>query len=682
MKIAFVEIAGFRGFKDLTRFNFDPGFAVLTGRNGVGKSSVFDAIDFALTGSINKYQVKGAKGGGLDNHIWWIGDGTPLEQYVSVGFVDDAGGPVVVRRSREKGLETDESTISGRLCTSPESGPDWAQTLMQTSLIRDEMIAALSLDLSEQARFSAVQAAMGSPKGTDHSERTRLLLKTAETARNAQESRVNALQADLGRALGTLTEVRSAAISSSELAEAGRLIGAVLGTDFAAGVDATAKLRSVVTERRVSIAELQAVATEAEGSASEYAYFSSPASQNDLQSLLTEQSTLESSLPVAAGRMKTAQAVLDSERELDSLTVHLSALLEHGEAVGLIEGHCPLCDAVRGNEDFSSALLALRTRLSESGERARLASLELQNATLDLAKMEESLANAKRNVELLVARQTILEEKQRVLSSVLAKYAITLPSLDPATLRQAILRRREETASLEQALSILEASSAADRIASSETRVANFRTASEAEQAKLNTAERALEVAKQIDKASKVVANELLTEQFDTVLPLLKELYLRLRPHAEWREIETDIAGHVRASLNFTVGDGKNPQFLFSSGQRRAAGIAFLLAIHMSRPWCAFQTLLLDDPVQHIDDYRALNLVEVLSAIRRTGRQVIVAVEDAALADLLSRRLRSTANDGGKRFELSVATDGSATIANEVRLLPLPSSILEAAEAS
>jgi len=28
---------------------------------------------------------------------------------------------------------------------------------------------------------------------------------------------------------------------------------------------------------------------------------------------------------------------------------------------------------------------------------------------------------------------------------------------------------------------------------------------------------------------------------------------------------------------------------------------------------------LLDDPVQHIDDYRALNLVEVLAAIRRTG---------------------------------------------------------------
>lgn len=682
MKVAFVEIAGFRGFKDLTRFNFDSGFAVLTGGNGVGKSSVFDAIDFALTGSINKYQVKGAKGGGLDNHIWWIGEGKPNEQYVSVGFVNEAGDAVVVRRSRDRGLETDESTISGRLCSSPEAGPDWAQTLMQTSLIRDEMIAALSLDLSEQARFSAVQAAMGNPKGADHSERTRLLLKAAESARSAQESRVNALQADLGRALGALTEVRSAALTSSEVAKAGRLIASVLGSDFASSADAKTKLRASITERRMSISELQAAATEAESLAVDYTYFGSQASENDLRSLLIERETLQSALALAAGRAKMADAVLAAERDADPLTVHLSALLEHGEAVGLIEGHCPLCEAPRGSEQFGAALLALRTRLADSGERARLALKELESSTSDLRRVEEDLANTNQNVEAFAARRTISEERRRVLSNVLSKYAVNVPDLDPAKLREAILRRREDTASLEQALTILEASSAADRISTSESRVVNYRAASEAEQAKLNVSERALEVAKQIDKTSKVVANELLAEQFDTVLPLLKELYLRLRPHAEWREIETDIAGHVRASLNFTVGDGKNPQFLFSSGQRRAAGIAFLLAIHMSRPWCAFQTLLLDDPVQHINDYRALNLVEVLSAIRRTGRQVIVAVEDAALADLLSRRLRSTANDGGKRFELGVATDGSATISNEIRLSPLPSFVLEMAEAS
>jgi chromosome segregation protein len=228
---------------------------------------------------------------------------------------------------------------------------------------------------------------------------------------------------------------------------------------------------------------------------------------------------------------------------------------------------------------------------------------------------------------------------------------------------------------LDQALIMAQTSAAADRLVATQTRVNNLRDSSEAETARLDSLSRALEAAKQIDRANKVVANELLTEQFETVLPLLKELYLRLRPHSEWQEIETDIAGHVRASLNFTVGDGKNPQFLFSSGQRRTAGIAFLLAIHLSRPWCTFETLLLDDPVQH-------NLVEVLASIRRTGRQVIVAVEDAALADVLCRRLRSVIGDEGKRFEMAIGLDGSAKILSETHIRPLPSSVMQVAEAS
>src|SRR5882757_3107124 len=126
-----------------------------------------------------------------------------------------------------------------------------------------------------------------------------------------------------------------------------------------------------------------------------------------------------------------------------------------------------------------------------------------------------------------------------------------------------------------------------------------------------------------------------------------------------------------RGSLNFSVGDGCNPQFLFSSGQRRAAGLAFLLAVHLSRPWCRWQSLLLDDPVQHVDDYRALNLVEVLAAIRRSGRQVVVAVEDVALADVLCRRLRSSNEGGGRHFELRTATSGTAEISKRHDIHPM-----------
>jgi chromosome segregation protein len=110
--------------------------------------------------------------------------------------------------------------------------------------------------------------------------------------------------------------------------------------------------------------------------------------------------------------------------------------------------------------------------------------------------------------------------------------------------------------------------------------------------------------------------------------------------------------------------------------------LAFLLSIHLSRRWCGWRTLLLDDPVQHIDDYRALNLVEVLSAIRRTGRQVIVAVESQALADVLCHKLRSTQIEPGRRFDLTMSATGSSSIAQAQDIVPMPREILRPAQAS
>jgi chromosome segregation protein len=52
-----------------------------------------------------------------------------------------------------------------------------ATTLMQTTLIRDETTAALSLDLPEHARFAALRSATGGLRGKDHTRRTVELLE-------------------------------------------------------------------------------------------------------------------------------------------------------------------------------------------------------------------------------------------------------------------------------------------------------------------------------------------------------------------------------------------------------------------------------------------------------------------------------------------------------------------------
>ena len=99
------------------------------------------------------------------------------------------------------------------------------------------------------------------------------------------------------------------------------------------------------------------------------------------------------------------------------------------------------------------------------------------------------------------------------------------PADDPARARQLLLRERERVASLEKALLILESSTAADRVESLEGRVMALRNQIERLTAQFADAEAVVETVRQIDASTKAVAHELLTEQFATVMPLLKELY-------------------------------------------------------------------------------------------------------------------------------------------------------------
>jgi recombinational DNA repair ATPase RecF len=147
----------------------------------------------------------------------------------------------------------------------------------------------------------------------------------------------------------------------------------------------------------------------------------------------------------------------------------------------------------------------------------------------------------------------------------------------------------------------------------------------------------------------------------------------------DYSEVRYHMRGDVKRFLSFEIGHGINPRFTFSSGQRRALGIAFLLAVHLSRPWCKFPTLVLDDPVQHIDDYRALHFAEVLSSIRQLGHQIVCTVQDPALADLLCRRLRSASIGDGLRIEMEYEPGAGARVKGVQEIGPLPERVLMSA---
>ena len=205
MKLDFVEIEGFRGFRQRARFDIPLGFLVIAGRNGVGKSTILDAIDFALTGSINKYDVEKAKGGGLQEHIWWVGEGRAEKYYVSVGFIDDQGDQFVVKRSRDKHDAEGLAEVLYRLHDTgfPSDHTADGMALIDTTLIRDEIISASSLDLPGQQRFNTVKAAIGSIVGPDYAERTGKIFAEAKAALSEEQSQLRARQVEARRLLTT-----------------------------------------------------------------------------------------------------------------------------------------------------------------------------------------------------------------------------------------------------------------------------------------------------------------------------------------------------------------------------------------------------------------------------------------------------------------------------------------------
>ena len=676
MRLDFVEICGFRGFRENIRIEFGSGFTVISGRNGVGKSTLCDAIEFALTGSIEKYTVEKSAKESLSDYLWWRGKGTPPAHYVTASFKDEEGEHLTVTRTREAGADKTPAQIEAALCFGPK--PDGAiHQLCKTSILRDEWITALSVDLTELDRFEFVRSALGPVEYADYGTKAKEVASSAVVAHVRDEAAYEAARAQLTNSLAQISEAKDAVARSGDVA-------AAMATVAAAWPDTPSELlahmeagRAALTTRRARLAGAGEVINQGREVLALRRAFDAPEAAQARDASRQLLARAGAAKDEAEKLVVKAQRALSIEEDADAIATSLAALVEHGERLGLHDDRCPLCAAARTTQEFEAGLALARSRIKSldsgvAGARLRLA--EAREAARDpIAEHEHAAATCaaiEEEEERLIAREQALVElfERHVLDFRFVQ--------DPDGLEQELNTERDRLIELERALLTLEASQAVSTIATLEDRIAVLRQDVEAAAGRVGRSQAAVDAARAIERAVKRVSGEIIDERLAQISPLLNELYQRLRPHADWRTIEYSIRGDVRRLLSLKVGDGLNPQFVFSSGQRRAAGLAFLLSVHLARAWTRWRTLLLDDPVQHIDDFRALHLVEVLAAFRFDGRQIICAVEDAALADLLCRRLLSTSDQLGRRYDIDLGPEGAAAVVARVEIPPMPIGVL------
>lgn len=676
MRLDFVEVCGFRGFRDFVRINFGRGFTVITGRNGVGKSTLCDAVEFAITGSIDKYAVEKAAKESLNDYIWWRGKGVPKAHYVKASFVDDDGKPFIITRTRESGSDRSADEIQAALCRG-QAPDDALRQLTRTSIIRDEWIAALSLDLTETERFDLVRSALGALEGSEAGSRAKEVVAAAESAHSKDEAAYEAARSRLADRLTQQSETQASLSRSGDVSAA---LQAITAAAPDAPPELTARLtagRNALANGRTRLGRMGEALQLGREIAAAQAVYNAPDSVAKREAASSAYEVAQREHESTQQAISEAEQRLVREEEMDAIAASLSLLVEHGERLGLHDDHCPLCAAHRTSDEFAAGLAAARQRITSLASGVQAARDALATAKENARQPALAFHAAAAAVQTHADELRRLRDQEAAHVDFYTQWGLDHRFIqDPDGLEQAISPERDRLIDLERALLVLEASQAVSRMSTIESNISALRSEIEDLARAVSQSQNAVTAAREIERSVRRVSAEIIDERLAQISPLLNELYQRLRPHADWRTIDYSIRGDVRRFLSLKVGDGLNPQFVFSSGQRRAAGLAFLLSVHLARAWTPLRSLLLDDPVQHIDDFRALHLVEVLAALRLDGRQIICAVEDPALADLLCRRLVSTATEGGRRLDIDLGSLDATSVVTEQEIHPMPVGVL------
>jgi DNA repair protein SbcC/Rad50 len=91
------------------------------------------------------------------------------------------------------------------------------------------------------------------------------------------------------------------------------------------------------------------------------------------------------------------------------------------------------------------------------------------------------------------------------------------------------------------------------------------------------------------------------------------------------------------------------PKFFLSSAQSNTLALAYFLSFACRQHWCRLRAILLDDPVQHLDDLDAVAFLDLLRTVavseRQHRRQIIISTCDQNLYGLLIRKFSSIPAD-------------------------------------
>lgn len=662
-----IAIEAFRGFNSQVDFDLDASVVVVHGPNGMGKTSLFDAIQWLLLGELPR--VASARLRSTEEHIvnaYRPGDMAKVaarvrlrDKVVNLTRVgnrssstlawSEAGSTPLFGDDAEAALETsfsasEQMDLRTSLTACGLVQQDAARLVLQAKPRDRFAIFSQLLGLSDLEKFEDWTQARARQASRLMAEASQALLVAERGATLARDQLNRALEVAAQRpAVETVLQKLSEVVRTASLLR----LATPATRDDAVAVTAAAQRHATelgaLATMLVPIIDAQAVA---------------PAQQDLEESLSRAEAEVEASSELMATRRSAlvpARSSLSAARNAqEGLARMAAAVLPH-----LTGSDCPVCgqaiviDEIRRHlqeltgddgavsalsasvDDLDSEVRSLETRLGAAQAHASGLRAQLQQAK----SREQEVRLFRERLDLLQSSEVIGLEKRPEPNRELLAWLHSARS--EATLLAGVAQ---------EFIAALDASGGVE-----EARATQALSTAEANARNLELSKRQAETANQqaslLQAAASAARLDVVRSEFARLSPVAQDVFSRLDPHPTFTELEleTDVlrsASTATARVRDVQQDvAADPMVIFSAAQANIAAISYLVALNWTTA-SRVPILMLDDPLQAMDDINVLGFADLCRHLR-LERQVIVSTHERRFAQLLERKL--TPRDGRDR---------------------------------
>ena len=705
MRLVRMNVAGFRGFDKEADFDLDADVIVLSGSNGTGKTSFFDAILWGLTGSIERIGPKisvvnrfAEFGEARVELVLRAHDGSDLQVIRRLSGAESLTETLAVTSNglRERGSAARALLLSKLHPSgdgSDESFASLSRWLTKSVYLEQDKINAFVQAIDEQQRFEIVGELIGAASLTKLNRELDSARRAWTTATNRRRAEISSMRQIRSGLVDRLNDIDSSIVTSEIIIACvawSRATNRVvrrgetkIPTENASAAAWASAIDRAIARVSADLRALELLSSDiarARGSLT-----TGPTAIGDPSDVRAAVEELQRRVVQAAGHLNSAEEAVSQARRTRLAQTESSRSLASMAQLALkhVGEFCPVC-----NQEHD--LQATERRLRALVERADLPSdipeeLSLAEAADILRDLESQLASEKARLHTSESAFRQLDERRAQLESSAESLGLAMCDTDDVSdaldllesevhSRAGQLRELRETgmalsASLARAIEAGEAARWRHQVGELTDNIAS-------QESECVLRDRAYEDARTLHVAIRDVEDSFVEDKLVQVGDLLQVIYSTVDPHPEFKAVRflTDRhrgRGRLWTTLEAATNDDpivvNEPMTVLSSSQLNVLAVATFMSLNLSIEHLALEVMALDDPLQTLDNVNLLGLADLLRRLRGR-RQIIISTHDDRLAGLLERKLRPLgAQERTKAFSLSAwDRSGPVVTAREV----------------